>query len=300
MNTLPDLISLQCFITLSQHLNFRTAAYEMCMSTSAMSDRIKKLEQEIGLTLFERSTRHVHLSEDGFRLLPHAQHLIEQAWQWNEAVRAQGASIPYQLRVGTRFELGMSWLVPAIPTLQEWVAERRFEFYWSNDQDLLNKLQQGYLDVVISSVRMNHHGLRSIALHQEDYVFVCSPTYYQQHKDHINAKHASLLTLIDTENHLPLFRYFLDALESQKVWDFKHIECMGTIAAVRARVLADAGVAVLPHYFIHKDIACKHLIQIEPHIKLSHDFFRLIWRNDHALTSTLELFAQHLQTLELT
>ena len=209
MHTLPDLLSLQCFVTLSKHLNFKTAAYEMYLSTSAMSDRIKKLEKELGVDLFDRNTRSVQLTASGISLLPHAQQLLQQAWQWVELTQMKETKTTYHLKLGTRFELGLSWLVPAIPLLKEKVPHRNIDFYWGNDDDLLQKLKQGHLDAVVSSVRMNEAHLRSIALHKEEYVLVCSDQYWDTHQHHMQAQDAAHLTLIDTESHLPLFRYFL-------------------------------------------------------------------------------------------
>ena len=59
----------------------------------------------------------------------------------------------------------------------------------------------------------------------------------------LSAADAPSLTLIDTEAHCPLFRYFLDALSSGELWRFKRVEVMGTIGAVRARVKEGIGVA---------------------------------------------------------
>jgi hypothetical protein len=49
---------------------------------------------------------------------------------------------------------------------------------------------------------------------------VCSDQYWQTHQHHMHAHCAEYLTLIDTESHLPLFRYFLDALQVDELWDF--------------------------------------------------------------------------------
>lgn len=300
MRTLPDLLSLQCFVTLSKHLNFKTAAYEMYLSTSAMSDRIKKLEKELDVDLFHRNTRSVQLTASGISLLPHAQQLLQQAWQWVELTQMKETQTIYHLKLGTRFELGLSWLVPAIPLLKEKVPHRNIDFYWGNDHDLLQKLKQGHLDAVVSSVRMNEANLRSIALHKEEYVLVCSDQYWQTHQNHMHAHNAGYLTLIDTESHLPLFRYFLDALQIDELWDFKSIELMGTIAAVHARILSHAGIAVLPKYFVHEDLTQKKLHQIHSDIKLPHDFFRLIWRADHVLLSALQTLSDNLKSIDLT
>ena len=114
----PDLTTLHCFLVLSKHLSFKKAAHAVYLSPAAFSDRIKRLEDDLGAPLFERTTRQVKLTSLGVQLIPHANRLIQEAWRWNEVIRSEVDS-PYTLKVGTRFELGMSWLVPALSTLKK-------------------------------------------------------------------------------------------------------------------------------------------------------------------------------------
>ena len=62
--------------------------------------------------LFERSTRRVALTPAGRRLLPLAVQCLESARTAASAVRADTDEV--ELSVGTRFELGLSWLVPSL------------------------------------------------------------------------------------------------------------------------------------------------------------------------------------------
>ncbi len=56
---------IEYFLVLAEKLNFNTAAKELCISTPALTKQIQLLEEELGTTLFERSTRHVALTESG-------------------------------------------------------------------------------------------------------------------------------------------------------------------------------------------------------------------------------------------
>ena len=275
--SLPNLVTLQCFLALGRHLNFRAAARSIALSPAAFSDRIKRLEEEVGAPLFERSTRHVKLTALGVSLQPQARALVEQGWRWVDVISEGELAAPYSLRVGTRFELGMSWLVPALTTLKAKRPERSISIKWGADDELLRLLLEGEVDAMISSVRLNHRALRVAPLHREDYLFVCSPEL-----DLIDPTPADApaLTLIDIEAHCPLFRYFLDALPSGEPWHFRGLELMGTIGAVRARVLEGVGVAVLPLYFVDRDLAAGRLRKLRPEITLHHDFFRLIWHEE--------------------
>ncbi|MBQ6582575.1 MAG: LysR family transcriptional regulator [Mogibacterium sp.] len=70
------------FVTLAQHLSFSEAAAELYISQSSLSKHIKALEQELGESLFLRTTRTIRLSEAGLQFLPFARKvtdLVEEA-----------------------------------------------------------------------------------------------------------------------------------------------------------------------------------------------------------------------------
>jgi len=112
-----DFDSLRCFDAAATTLNFRSAALRVGLSPAAFSDRVRRLEQDLGATLFVRTTRQVELSEVGRRLLPLARSTLISVEHLQTAVRSPTTAPPHELYVGTRYELGISWLCPALPSL---------------------------------------------------------------------------------------------------------------------------------------------------------------------------------------
>ena len=112
---LPDLESLKCFVAAADLLNFRAAARQVGLSPAALSQRIRSLEDQLETPLFKRTTRTVHLTEAGLALLPTAQKALEAAAEVWLAVGQQSGRIPVDITIGTRHELGLSWVVPMLP-----------------------------------------------------------------------------------------------------------------------------------------------------------------------------------------
>src|SRR3954469_3932106 len=83
-----DFDSLRCFDAAATTLNFRAAADRIHLSPAAFSDRIRRLEEELGATLFVRTTRHVVVSDAGQRLLPLAREVIAGAGKLTAAARS--------------------------------------------------------------------------------------------------------------------------------------------------------------------------------------------------------------------
>jgi LysR family transcriptional regulator, glycine cleavage system transcriptional activator len=293
---LPDLDSLRCFEAAAVALNFRRAARAVALSPAAFSDRIRQLEEQLGESLFQRSTRQVSLTRAGQELLPQARKVIAEAQRC--FARPGAGAPPFELTVGTRFELGLSWLTTALGPLESARPDRTLHLRFGDSEDLLGHLRSGSLDCLISSVRLGIPGLRYELLHQEDYALVGSPALLARlalRGETDAARH----TLLDNLPDLPLFRYFLDARPPGEAWSFAGVRFLGTIAAVKQRVLEGAGVAVLPRYFAAPDLKARRLREPLPRATLLSDHFRLIWRDGHPRESELRALAADLRARPL-
>ena len=78
---------LEEFVTLTEKKNFLEAAECLFISQSCLSKHIKKLETEIGVELFERTTRTVVLTEFGQMLLPYARKMVGLEYEFEKNVR---------------------------------------------------------------------------------------------------------------------------------------------------------------------------------------------------------------------
>jgi LysR family glycine cleavage system transcriptional activator len=294
---LPDLESLRCFEKAAVVLNFRLAAAAVGLSPAAFGDRIRRLEEQLGQRLFVRTTRSVALTPVGLRVLSQARRTLEEARRCLSAVDETLAT-PCELTVGTRFELGLSWLTPALGPLRKARPERVLHLYFGDSEDLLTRIRRGRLDCAVTSVRLTRWDLRYELLHPEDYVLVARPTLLKKLPLR-RADHAESHTLLDLHPDLPLFRYLLDARPPGEQWNFRAIEYLGTIGAVRLRALEGAGVAILPRYFVQRDLADGALRALLPGARLHSDHFRLIWRSGHEHQEEIRRLARELRRIPL-
>lgn len=290
---LPDLESLRCFDAAATHLSFRIAAQTVALSPAAFGDRIKRLEQQLDAPLFARTTRRVALTPAGLRLLPQARRVLDEAARCSRVVHEQDVAVPFAVSVGTRFELGLSWLTPALPKLQSRNPARTVHLVFGDSPELLVRVRNGVLDCAVTSARLSAGELSYEKLHDEEYVFVAAAKRIR--RDPLaRAEHAARHALIDAAPDLPLFRYFLDGLRTRDVWSFAKVEYLGTIAAIRLRVLQGAGVAVLPRYFVAADLHARRLVRLLPGVELQRDAFRLVWRTGHPREASLRELASDL------
>lgn len=95
-----ELHHLNAFVVAAEELHFSRAARRLYMSQSALSRSIRALEGEMGVVLFERSTRHVALTQAGDRFLREARLALGQVNIAVKAAQSVGSTRPTVLRVG--------------------------------------------------------------------------------------------------------------------------------------------------------------------------------------------------------
>ncbi len=289
----PDLDSLECFVAVARALHFRAAADQLGRSPAAVSDRVRRLEEDLGVELFDRTTRRVALSDAGHRLLPHARTLLAEARRCGTVARGDGRPVPFSLTIGTRFELGLSWLLPALRPLAALRPERTLHMYMGDTADLLDRLERGSVDACVLSSGPRRPDIRQARLHHETYVFVArgkGPTTPEQ---------ATAVTLVDATPDLPLFSYFLEQRPDAERWRFGNHLYVGGIGAIRAAILDGWGVGVLPYYFAAADLTAGRLQAVFGPESLGTDHFRLLWRDNHPKSDELKRLAESLRQFEL-
>ena len=143
---LPDLDSLRCFVEAARYLNFRAAAGAVGLTPAALGQRIRQLEEQYGVQLFYRTTRRVEPTEAGLALLPAAQRALEVAWECGQAARGDLGPVPIDLRLGTRHELGLSWVLPMLPKLAERHPAITFHLYFGEGHDLELRVRTQEID----------------------------------------------------------------------------------------------------------------------------------------------------------
>ncbi|WP_413616212.1 LysR substrate-binding domain-containing protein [Halomonas cupida] len=139
---------LRAFVTVAECQGFSAAGRVLHRTQSAISLQIKRLEDQMGKSLFARTSRSVILTADGERLLPYARHMLKLEDEAREAMgeRPMGERI----RFGTSEEQANAYLPELLPRFAEVYPNTRIEVICDISANLVEDFQQGLLDVVLS------------------------------------------------------------------------------------------------------------------------------------------------------
>lgn len=295
---LPPTDSLRCFVEAARLRNFRETARAVGLTPAAVSQRMRQLEDQLGVRLFHRTTRTVVLTEAGLSLLPYAERALEATAACSRAARGELGPPPVELTLGTRHELGLSWIVPMLPKLRSAHPGLTLHLYFGSGPDLMLRVRTLEIECAVTSSRLTDPKLDSVRLHEESYVFVGARTLLAQ-KPLRRPEHARRHVLFDTTEALPLFRYWREAPGGLDSLTFGSIVRLGTIAAIRELVLGGEGVAVLPEYFVARELGNKSLVRVFPRVTPLADHFRLIYRADDPRISLYAALAATLRSIPL-
>ena len=110
------LASMHVFSVSARHLSFTKAADELFLTQGAVSQRIKKLERDLGFSLFIRLTRKLQLTPEGERLFSKLNLSFDLIFSELEDIKHQGLSGEFY--IGSPTDFASTWLIPRLHSFQ--------------------------------------------------------------------------------------------------------------------------------------------------------------------------------------
>ncbi|HRP95016.1 MAG TPA: LysR substrate-binding domain-containing protein [Rhodocyclaceae bacterium] len=161
---------LKVFAVSARHLSFTHAAEELHVTTGAISQQIKQLEERLGFRLFRRLPRRLELTAEGRRLADSvnaAHQLIDL-----EVARLHSGEMSGVVRLRSLPSFLTRWLVPRLPRLQQRLPDIELHLH-AEDSSL--SLRGGEFDLAIDLNDGAYQGFQTTVLMEEEIFPVCTP-----------------------------------------------------------------------------------------------------------------------------
>src|SRR5450631_4542796 len=155
---------LRAFLLVAQHRSFSRAAGALFITPSGLSLMIRELETQLGVRLFERTTRNVALTAFGTELLTVAQRNLQELDGVMSRIGKSAIEAGVSLSVGTPPLLMASVLAPAIQEFRSHRPELRVQLFDSDTTSVMQNVQSGALDMGLGIFFKYLSGVRRVRL----------------------------------------------------------------------------------------------------------------------------------------
>ncbi|KAA5604203.1 transcriptional regulator GcvA [Roseospira marina] len=167
---LPPLNALRAFAAAARHLSFTRAAEDLYVTQAAVSHQVKALEDFLGVPLFRRGTRAIHLTEAGQRYALRVQDAFRTLHDATDALLAQEES--GRLTVTTMTSFAAKWLIPRLGDFLS--AHPEIELRLETGMEAVD-LQTGAVDVALRLGPGPYPNLHAEILLRDEVFPVCAP-----------------------------------------------------------------------------------------------------------------------------
>lgn len=162
-----NLRRLQYFVVVAEELHFGRAAEQLHMAQPPLSQQIQLLESELGVKLFQRTTRRVELTEAGVLLLPQARRLLVNATDIHRMMNEINDGGRGTLRVGFVDSAAYDLLPRFINSYKEAWPLFEFSLESLSSDEQLRALENGHIDIGICRTIRDRSQIYSIQLMKE-------------------------------------------------------------------------------------------------------------------------------------
>jgi DNA-binding transcriptional LysR family regulator len=172
-----ELRHLRYFVAVAEELHFRRAAERLHVAQPAVSEQVRKLEQELGVRLFDRTQRSVSLTAAGAALLEEARHVLRHAEVARQAARSAGDRATMRLRIGYLADSLPGNVPRALRQLAISTPAVQVDLETGPALRLLEELRARRLDAVVGALPAPTNGLRVTPLGDQHAVAVLPATH---------------------------------------------------------------------------------------------------------------------------
>lgn len=142
--------SFECVLALAEYKNMTKASEYLYISQPALTLRIQRLEKDLGITIFDRSTRPISITPEGQTYIREMTRIRDEEEKLKYKLREMTGSKKEIARIGIGINRGRYWLPDLLPMLMEQFPDIDFQFQEAPDQEIERMIRDDELDYGIS------------------------------------------------------------------------------------------------------------------------------------------------------
>lgn len=284
------------FAETARRAGFAAAARELGLTASAVAKSVARLEQDLGLRLFHRTTRKVALTSDGQSLFARCERIVDEMQALRDEAAGTRAEPSGRLRINVPITFGKRRVVPALAELR--AKSPRIELEVSFTDRYADLVGEGF-DAVVRVGALKDSSLVSRRIGEHQLVAVASPSYVAKHGTPSRPadliKHVCMAFRVPSSGRIYPWQF----RDGRRVLQFSPDArvAMDDGEGLVAAAVASIGLAQVPNYMAEDELAEGRLVEVlatyrPPPIPLS-----VVYLSSRAMTPRLRALIDVLSTM---
>jgi DNA-binding transcriptional LysR family regulator len=293
-----ELSQLETFLAVAEEKSFSRAAVRLHRTQPAVSQVIRKLEEAVGDTLFDRAARDGALTAAGVLLREYALRLV--------ALRQEAASALGELKSLERGRLQLAaneytcmYLLPAIDAFRREFPHVGVAVNRMLASQIPRELGLRTFELGMISFRPDPEQFRTIAVYGDSLAFVVSPGHSLAKRERVSINELGKELFVAHNVTSPLRRKVIEAFQRYRTPLNMQIE-LPTIEAIKRFVAMGNGVALVPHLTVARELEIGDLVRVTVDELEMRRVLRLVHRRQATLSYAATAFLHTLRTLAKT
>ncbi len=285
-----DLSQLKVFLTVATERSFSRAAATLNRTQPAVSQAVKRLEEELGEKLFDRSSKGGLLTEVGTILLDYARQLIRLKEEAEGAVRELQDLRRGRVVIGAN-EAAVHVLLSVIGRFRRQHPQAQIEVKRTSARKIAGEVINRSLDFGVLTFLPRDRGLHSVSLGEDDLVVLTRPDHSFAKKQQITMEEFGQQTIIAHNDPSPARERVLRLYEQRHAAINIQIG-LPSLDGIKRAIELGLGVALLPRRCALAEIGSGQLVAIKVmKLRLPREV-RLIYRSSGEMSHAAEAFLQ--------
>ena len=283
-----DLAELEVFVAVTREGRFSRAAEKLHRTQSAVSQTIRKLENEIGEPLFDRSSRESTLTDAGRVLNEYAERLLNLRTSAGDALKELRQVQRGQLVIAAN-EFTALYLLPVLGNFRRLHPMIKITVLRSLGSRIGDQVLRHAADFGVLSFEPQEALLSSVVVYSDELSFVVHPAHPLAGSKEISIKQLGAETFVAHNVPSPYRDKVIDAFRKYKTPLHMDVE-LPTLQAIKRFVAMGNGVAFVPHISAETEIAAGELVRIPVRELDLNRKLRLVYPKKAALSHAAQAF----------
>ena len=299
------LTELRYIVAVAKEKQFCKAAKSCFVSQPTLSLGIKKLEEELGIVLFERKHQDLVITPIGQKIVDQAERALKEVKSIKEIAQLDNNPLSEPLRLGAIHTVGPYLFPDLLPVVQETVPQLPLLVEENYSSELTKKLKNGDIDVAVISLPYDEPGIQIEILYEEPFVILVPSSHPLAMGDAISLQQLSKETvmLLGPQH---CFRDQVMALcpgcfkPKTSSDDIPSTFEGSSLETIRFMVAGGVGVTIVPRMaacadrYAQRLISIKHFRGMNPTRKIA-----IAWRKNFTRIQAIETLAQCIRDCSL-